>query len=203
MKCKTVLPWLIATVVLTGALGSYAARAQTTPGAIPDPGTYQGSMQLQQQQDQQAQQYRQQATQSFQPQQPQGSDLGRTTSSPPRPPDCLDRLAQNPELAPLARKVYLGHPDTHSSALVDVQAVPTASERPLLLKWVAGRRSCQPEEERIRDASGVWSAQAKRADNLSAQITNDMIVQLAAGKLTYGQFNRQRTLNALAVDRTP
>jgi hypothetical protein len=34
-------------------------------------------------------------------------------------------------------------------------------------------------------------------------MTNDMIVQLAEGKLTCGQFNRQRTMNALAVDRTP
>ena len=68
---------------------------------------------------------------------------------------------------------------------------------------MADRRSCPPEEVRIRDASGVWSAQTKRADNLSAQTTNDMIVQLAEGKLTYGQLDRQRTMNALAVERTP
>jgi hypothetical protein len=34
-------------------------------------------------------------------------------------------------------------------------------------------------------------------------MTDDMIGQLAEGKLTYGQFNRQRTMNAIAVDRTP
>jgi hypothetical protein len=185
-------------------LASYAAHGQTTPGAIPNPGTYQGSMEIQRQQDQQAEQYRQQPTPTQSFQQSQGSALGRpTTPNPPRQPDCLDRLAQNPELAPLARKVYLGHPDVNSSALFGIQTVPSPSERPLLLKWLAGRRACMPEIQRIRDASGVWSVQAKRANDLSIQITNDMINDLAEGKLTYGQFNRQRTMNAITVDRTP
>jgi TPR repeat protein len=50
------------------ALSQGAARGQedenpTTPGAIPNPGTYQGSMQLQHQSDQQDQQFRQQQAQ--------------------------------------------------------------------------------------------------------------------------------------------
>jgi hypothetical protein len=192
------------TILLATVLASQTAPAQTTPGAIPNPGTYQGSMEIQRQEDQQAQQYRQQTTQ--QPQQPQqlpGSDLGRTSApNSPRPPTCFDRLAQQPELAPLAQKVYLAQPDVRSSALFGIQTVPTPSERPLLLKWLAGRRSCFPEMEKTLNAGG-WSLQAKRAQELSYQITNDMIGDLAEGKLTYGQFNLQRTKNAITVDRTP
>ncbi len=56
--------------------------------------------------------------------------------------------------------------------------------------------------EKILNGGG-WSVQAKRAQELSYQITNDMIGDLVEGKLTYGQFNRQRTMNAITVDRTP
>jgi hypothetical protein len=190
-------------IVLTSVLASHTVRAQTTPGAIPNPGTYQGSMEIQRQQDQQAQQYRQQTTQPSQQPQSQGSDPGRISGpNSPRPPSCFDRVAQQPELAPLAQKVYLAQPDVHSSALFGIQTVPTASERPLLLKWLAGRRSCFSEMEKILNAGG-WSLQAKRAQELSYQITNDMIGDLAEGKLTYGQFNLQRTKNAITVDRTP
>lgn len=207
MKCKdTRLPFITA-AALVSVLGSTSARAQTTPGAIPDPGTYQGSMQIQQEQDRQAQQYRQQSAPPFQqqPQQPQGSYPARSpaTSNASSPPDCYDRLARQPELAALAQKVYLGHPDLHSSALFDIQTVPTAAERPLLLKWSAGRRTCLQEAHRVNKVTPDYSAQAKRLDELSSQITIDMIAQLAEGKLTYGQFNRQRTKNGLVVEQTP
>ena len=207
MKYRANLSSLVATAVLAGALGSHAARAQTTPGAIPNPGTYQGSMQLQQEQDRQSQQFRQQSSQQYQPQQQQ-QGYGQRTSPPSSnsrsPPDCSDRLARRPELAPLAQKVYLAHPSVNSSALFDIQSSPTPSERLLLLKWLVGRRSCEPELAKIKDAfKGSWSAKARRADDLSAQMTNDMIVQLAEGKITYGQFNHQRAMNAIAVNQIP
>jgi hypothetical protein len=120
-----------------------------------------------------------------QSQRPQGTAPGRpATSNSPRPPTCFDRLAQQPELVPLAGKVYLGQLDVHSSALFGIQAVPTPAERPLLLKWLAGRRSCLPEMEKILNGGG-WSVQAKRAKELSYQIINDMIGDLVEGKLTF------------------
>ena len=122
----------------------------------------------------------------------------QATSHARRSPDCLERLARQPELAPLALKVYLGHADVDSMALFDTQSVPTASERPLLLKWSAGRRNCLLEAKRIGYPRG-WSAAAIRADNLAGQIVIDMIAQLADGKITYGQFNRQRNRNAVAA----
>ena len=61
----------VTTVLLAWTVGYDTAFAQdavgpTTPGAIPNPGTYQGSMEIQRQQDQQAQQFRDQQNQQFQ-----------------------------------------------------------------------------------------------------------------------------------------
>lgn len=60
--CRTGLAVSLAVIAL--GVATRAAHAQdeegSTPGAIPDPGTYQGSTQLQQQSDQQDQQFRQQ-----------------------------------------------------------------------------------------------------------------------------------------------
>ena len=60
--------WRLAAVTAAAMLAAGAAAAQedenpTTPGAIPSPSTYQGSMQLQQQSDRQDQQFRQQQEQ--------------------------------------------------------------------------------------------------------------------------------------------
>jgi hypothetical protein len=73
----------------------------------------------------------------------------------------------------------------------------------LLLKWSAGRRTCLQIAPRVNKVTPDFSAQAKRLDELASQITIGMIAQLAEGKLTYGQFNRQRTKNALVVEQTP
>jgi hypothetical protein len=71
MKTKQAPSFWITTVLLAATVGCSTAFAQdavgpTTPGAIPNPGTYQGSMQIQQQQDQQAQQFRDQQNAQFQ-----------------------------------------------------------------------------------------------------------------------------------------
>ena len=63
-RIKAFSSW-ITTVFLAWTVGYHTAFAQdavgpTTPGAIPNPGTYQGSMEIQRQQDQQAQQFRDQ-----------------------------------------------------------------------------------------------------------------------------------------------
>src|SRR5580700_474491 len=69
-RIKARSSWMT-TVLLAATVGCSTAFAQepvgpTTPGAIPNPGTYQGSMQIQQQQDQQAQQFRDQQNAQFQ-----------------------------------------------------------------------------------------------------------------------------------------
>ena len=57
---------LLASTVMCSTAFAQDAVGPTTPGAIPNPGTYQGSMQIQQQQDQQAQQFRDQQNAQFQ-----------------------------------------------------------------------------------------------------------------------------------------
>jgi formiminotetrahydrofolate cyclodeaminase len=56
------------------------------------------------------------------------------------------------------------------------------------------------EAQKIKNPRG-GSAAAIQANNLAGQMVIDMIAQLADGKLTYGQFNRQRTKNTLAADQ--
>ena len=59
----------VASLILSGLAGSGAVCAQeegTVPGAIPDPSTYQGSMELQRQSDAQDQQFRAQQQQEGQ-----------------------------------------------------------------------------------------------------------------------------------------
>jgi hypothetical protein len=102
---------LVSTVILTFSESYATLRAQeygTVPGAIPNPGTYQGSMQLQQQEQQQYQQQEQQNQQMLQrldqnyrqyaP--PQSGGEGRATGGPP-PIDWWSKPALPPARNPL------------------------------------------------------------------------------------------------------
>ena len=88
-RIKALSSW-VTTVLLAWTVGYNTAFAQdavgpTTPGAIPNPGTYQGSMEIQRQQDQQAQQFRDQQNQQFQqnlPHQQQYAAPGAGASGP-------------------------------------------------------------------------------------------------------------------------
>ena len=80
--------WLATSVLALVAVGAIAQDENpTTPGAIPDPSTYQGSMELQRQSDQQDQQYRQQQSQPqpyYQPNYPQPNRGAPTAGYVPR-----------------------------------------------------------------------------------------------------------------------
>src|SRR5437764_14243525 len=98
-------PAVLAIVIAAGAATAQEEEG-STPGAIPDPSTYQGSTQLQQQSDQQDQQFRQQQ-QSEQPTYAQPSYNAPTQSSrgpaydTPRPLSSSGRLSA-PRAAPPA-----------------------------------------------------------------------------------------------------
>lgn len=74
-RIKALSSWtttvLLASTVVCNTAFAQDAVGPSTPGAIPNPGTYQGSMQIQQQQDQQAQQFRDQQNAQFQQNMPQ------------------------------------------------------------------------------------------------------------------------------------
>src|SRR5437870_3739007 len=100
MRTRAVVICTIAVAVATlGAFGGASAQDEnpTTPGAIPNPGTYQGSMEMQRQQDQQDQQFRQRQSQS--PSWGQSAGPPAYRSGPQRPggrppPSCYERIAQ-------------------------------------------------------------------------------------------------------------
>jgi hypothetical protein len=85
--------------------------------------------------------------------------------------------------------------DRGLAPLVDIRSGPTASEKPLLRSWLAGRRACTAG---LSQGTGVRGYANSR---WGSDVTNAMIVQLIAGGLSYGQFNRQRAANYSAYAR--
>ena len=185
----------VAGAALLAAVAS--ARAQEdenphTPGAIPNPGTYQGSQQLQHQQDYQDQQFRQQQQQQYQPGSRGGPAYGGGSSAGP---DCHTRIAGLRDLAPLRAVVSLGH-DDQDPARFTIPRKATAAERPLLARWIVARRYCNAEVERSDPNP------AHRAINIrGGEIAIELIEELANGRLTYGQFNYRRAMNSANMER--
>jgi hypothetical protein len=175
----------------------------STPGQIPDPGTYQGSTVLQQQSDQQDQQFRQEQQQPAYQQPMQsysgGQQQGGSTAGLYPGPLCIQRLAASPQFAPLARKMSLFGGDPRAIQLFGIASRPTATEKALIMRWAEGRAHC----------SAVWHSSDPRPT--PAQLTADsrwghpallsLVRQLLAGQLTYGQFNYRRAMNELASER--
>lgn len=64
----------------------------------------------------------------------------------------------------------------------------TAAEKPVLMKWLAAREHCLTMPTGYR--SDVQAMNLRSAD-----ITNRMIVAVAAGRMTYGNFNYTRAHN--------
>ena len=167
----------------------------STPGQSPDPSTYQGSMVLQQQSDQQDQNYRQQQQQqSGQYQQQysgnygggqQGFSSGGSASMDPGV-RCLASLQYSSALAPLRGLVELGL-NNRDPRYFTIPRRPTASEKPVLLRWAAARRQCP--------LSRQPTAALMRANAIVTQTTLRLIAALAQGTMTYGEFNYKRALN--------
>lgn len=198
MVARSIRMALIASLSIAAALALTPAQAQdenpTTPGAIPDPGSYQGSVQLQQQQDQQDQQYRQQQSA---PQPGWGSSQGpaaRGGAGGPRggaSPTCNQRLAYSRAFAPIGRLLILGPVDVNMTSLFDIRRKPTAAERPILLQWLRARRYCDV----------VYRSADPNFDSQWGERVNQLIVALAQGQLTYGEFNYKRAMTELERQR--
>ena len=202
-------------IALIWGFSSSCAWAQddnpTTPGAIPDPSTYQGSMELQRQSDEQSQQQYQQQfgqpQQQYEPQQSYGGTgyygggggySGRSTarggySAAPggrsyTPDQCFERIAQFPRFLPLAGKIELGPVGERSGGPTQLGTHPTPAEKVLLRRWMLERHYC----------GTLWDAQSMppriRSLNLRYgwRATENLIRALIAGQLTFGEFNRRR-----------
>lgn len=175
----------------------------TTPGAIPNPSTYQGSTELQRQSDQQDQQFRQQQQQqSSYPGQPQPGGYRSSQSSGGQSPswaECYDHIPRMRAFAPLAGKITLGYADPASVELFDDQSKPTAAEKILLAKWDDARGYCDSlrQEDPRTQTPPILYAQS----HWGYPATHALVIQLLNGQITFGQFNYQRAQNARAMQR--
>lgn len=195
---------LLLALIVLGPAPAFAQEEPTTPGAIPNPGTYQGSQELQRQSDQQDQQFRQQQQQQ-QPayQQPMQSyyrgqpSAGNSGFFPAQL--CNMRLATSPQFAPLSGKMSLGSGDPQAIQLFGVASRPTPAERILITRWAEGKRHC----------SAVWHSSPPlptRAQQIADSrwgypVLLSLVRQLLSGQLTYGQFNYRRAMNQVSMDR--
>lgn len=197
-----------ASLALIGTLWFSPVFAQdenpTTPGAIPNPSTYQGSTELQRQSDQQDQQYRQQQQQQQQssyPGQPrQGGYSSAPISGSPTPAkSCIRNVAGIRALAPIAGKIELGGVDPARVDLFDDHSKPTAAEKILLAKWDDAFRYCHSlmqEDPRFQTPAARFMD-----SHWGYPATHALLTQLLTDQLTYGQFNYQRAMNVRAWDR--
>lgn len=173
----------------------------STPGQIPDPGTYQGSTVLQQQSDQQDQQYRQQQQQPTY-QQPMQSYSGgqqrNNGSSQSQYAMCWNRLVTSRVFAPLAAKISLGTADPQAIRLFDNASRPTAREKTLIMRWAEERRHCQAIG--IANFRKPTPAEWLAYNRWGLPALLSLVHQLVAGQLTYGQFNYRRAMNQLSSE---
>ena len=203
-RIRSGLPVLALGIALGAPQIGYAQEENpSTPGQIPNPGTYQGSQELQRQSDQQDQQFRQQQ----QPQSQQyggqygnqagGQYRGQSASGSAGSRDidaphmrCLLMMERAQSLAPLRGLVELGS-NYRDPRYFTISRRPTAAEKPILLRWVATRRRCNAL---TRGTNPVLVQANLRAGH----ITDSLIDVLAQGRMTYGEFNYRRAQNTMA-----
>jgi len=193
--------WILLAGLSAAAVIEQGANAQeqenpSTPGQIPDPSTYQGSTVLQQQSDQQDQQFRQQQQQQQQSGQynnygtPQsysqsGGDYGQPRQMPAG--RCNKAMETNVSFARLRGLVELGA-DSQDPRYFTIDRRATPAEKPVLMRWLAARRHCQTLPNGFSPAVQVMNRRA-------SDITDRMILSVADGKMTYGNFNYTRAHN--------
>lgn len=120
---RVVSSWLTLAAITLCACGTRLALCQT-PGAIPDPSTYEGSMQLQQQQDRQDQQFRQQQQQNSAP--ASGVPAQPGVAAPSGGGSGVDprQIWERRPLVPPDRNPLIGRWNTHAAATVGPKTSP-------------------------------------------------------------------------------
>jgi Sel1 repeat len=200
MLSRDVLLSVLASLPLAIALPFTAAKAQnpTTPGAIPNPGTYQGSMELQRQSDQRDQELRaqQQREQQQRQQQPQSSpqqgtsraDYGAARQGGGGPPRVMPDFAANDRAMAAVRQ------HDYASALRIVR--PLAERGDMVAEYVLAamydRGMGLPEDHAMamqwyRRSAGEGYSQSMR--NLGTMYRNG-----EAGRIDYVEAYRWYTL---------
>jgi hypothetical protein len=189
---------LSALAVMPQRVAAQEQENPSTPGQIPDPSTYQGSTVLQQQSDQQDQSFRQQQQQQSNSYGNYGSPQsysqyggnGQPRESPASL--CNKSLERSASLAPLRGLVELGY-NTRDPRYFTITRKASLAEKPVLMKWLTVRLHC-------RKMPNGFSPDGQAMNLRASQITDRMIVALANGKMTYGDFNYTRAHNTAVLD---
>ena len=201
MHCLVRLSLVCAALAMPAAALAQEQENPSTPGQIPDPSTHQGSTVLQQQSDQQDQSYREQQQQqsgqsgysSGQSGTSYGNGYSQSSGSRTRPPSfyCLQGMERSTALAPLQGLVELGG-DSRDPRYFTISRRATPAEKPVLMKWLAARHHCETVASGLRPDAEAMNLR-------SAHITDKMIVAVAEGRMTFGDFNYTRAHNSLVV----
>jgi hypothetical protein len=195
-----------AAAILAGMLStspSWAQEEGTVPGAMPDPSTYQGSMEMQRQSDAQDQQFREQQSQQPYYGQPAPGYGGGTRMGGGAYPGlwpsqvCMNQVRSSRLFAPLAGKIDLGGGDPQHVQLFSIHSGPTPREKILIGKWLAARRRCD----------AIWLTERPTPNQIAARnrwgvpALPPLIAALLSGRLTYGEFAYRRAMNAVNMTR--
>ena len=103
---------------------------------------------------------------------------------------CIERLDQDPRLAPIADKVALGRSDQTSAEMFDLERPAVAPERNALELWSKLRQFCFDLCAEFRGALAN-SQQVSLAGRLFG-LHQRMLHELLEGRTTYAEFNRRR-----------
>lgn len=104
--------------------------------------------------------------------------------------ECMEKVAADPKLAPLAVKTSLGQVAKISTSMLADNSLPTAQEKELIAQWADSRDRCfvtytsTLKEDLPPEAFAVAQVSVNKAKLLAADMN--------AGKMTFGQFNRLR-----------
>ena len=104
--------------------------------------------------------------------------------------ECMDKVAADPKLAPLAAKTSLGQVAKISTSMLADTSTPTVQEKDLIAQWADSRDRCfvtytsTLKEDLPPEAFAVAQVSVNKAKLLAADMT--------AGKMSFAQFNRLR-----------
>jgi len=104
---------------------------------------------------------------------------------------CSQTLARS--LTPLRGLVALPGSSLDDPHYFTIYRRPSAAEKTVLMRWLAGRRRCMPLM--------TWNPNpiVKQAEVRGSQYTSNLIAALAQGQMTYGEFNYRRAQKYAAV----
>ena len=106
---------------------------------------------------------------------------------------CYEGLVRDPALAPIGAKVSLGAFDRQTAAMLADRTLPTETERPAIREWNQKRAPCT--KDYIAFFERFMPPPTRYPARIAVNTEQGLIDSLAAGKLSYADFSRERKEN--------